>query len=94
MHDYDFYNIKQLDPLAKPSSIVKKSKFHNNIEGDGDVWVETILQHSITGNKRIYFVSNKTGKRSRDEPPTGASQVVYLKNSARDFRMRCTRFMI
>ena len=64
-----------IDPLAKQSKIVQKK-----IKGDGDVWVEAIFQNKISGNKRHYFVSQNTGQRVRNEPPTGASRVFYLKD--------------
>jgi hypothetical protein len=87
-HDIDEYDIqKQLDPLAKESSVMKKTWFHT-IEQDGDAWFETIYHNRKTGRARLYFVSQKTGMRKRDEPPTGASLVVYLKDSARERRMK------
>ena len=82
--EYDYY--KELDPHAKQSSAMKKS-FFQHIKQDGDIWLETVFRNRKTDKKRIYFVSQKTGIRSRDEPPTGASSVVYLKNSARKLRM-------
>jgi len=47
-------------------------------EGDGDVWVEKTFQNSKTGKRRTFFCSKNTGRKVRDEPPTGASKVVYL----------------
>ncbi len=57
------------------------------IKQDGDMWFETIFRNCKTGQLRTYFVSQKTGLRRRDEPPTGASAVVYLKYEARVVRL-------
>lgn len=38
--------------------------------------------------KRIYFVSRKTGIRSREEPPTGAKVVLYMKPEYRERKLR------
>lgn len=46
--------------------------------GDGDVWVEKKFQNSKTGKQRSFFLSKNTGRRVRDEPPSGASKVVFL----------------
>jgi hypothetical protein len=48
------------------------------MRSDGDIWIEKIYVSKKTGNKRTYFVSVKTGERVRDEPPSGASQVLYI----------------
>jgi len=63
------------DPLAKPSKIVKGLK----VVGDNDIWVEAICKNRKSGNTHIFFVSQKTGQKVRNEPPTGASHVFYLK---------------
>jgi hypothetical protein len=67
------------DPLAKPGRVTRKHSV-----GDGDVWVEKILKNPRNGNIDNFFVSTKTGTKYRHEPPTGASNVVYLKQSVRD----------
>jgi len=46
-------------------------------DGDGDIWVEKIVVSKRSGKKRTFFVSVATGRRVRDEPPTGASKVLY-----------------
>ena len=38
--------------------------------------------------KRIYFVSRKTGIRCREEPPTGAKVVLYMKPEYRERKLR------
>ena len=77
---------KEADPFAQESISMRKTRF-GRIEQDGDMWFETVFRNYTNGRKRIFFVSHKTGVRRRDEPPTGASLVVYLKNSARKMRM-------
>ena len=75
-HKYDTDVV--VDPLAAPSGKVKGD---NGDNGDGDVWVEEIMIHKGTGKKQAFFVSKKTGERVKDEPPSGASKVIFLKNS-------------
>ena len=48
------------------------------VQGDGDVWVEELLKHRETGEIRSFFFSKKTGSYAPDEPPSGASNIVYL----------------
>ena len=89
-HPFTEYQMnKQLDPFAKPSHVMIKSGFGRvkQVLHDGDMWFETVFRNYKTGNRRIFFVSQKTGMRCKDEPPTGASTVVYLKNDARNIRM-------
>ena len=64
--------------FGKPSKLMARSNFILPILGDGDVWVETIYRHKETGEHRVFFCSLKTGRKLYDEPPTGASKVVYL----------------
>ena len=71
------------DPHAKPSERVRRSKLLQNQEGDGDVWIETVFRSSKSGKTCTFFISQNTGRRVRDEPPTGASQVLYLRNLIR-----------
>jgi len=56
---------------------VKRSGLNVDQSADGDIWVEKIFQSKKTGKRRIYFCSSKTGRKVRDEPPTGASKVIY-----------------
>eukprot|EP00558_Chaetoceros_sp_UNC1202_P009033 CAMPEP_0197233252 /NCGR_PEP_ID=MMETSP1429-20130617/1369_1 /TAXON_ID=49237 /ORGANISM="Chaetoceros sp., Strain UNC1202" /LENGTH=102 /DNA_ID=CAMNT_0042691467 /DNA_START=157 /DNA_END=462 /DNA_ORIENTATION=+ len=70
--DYDTRIVS--DPCAKNSN-----RIHGNIdEGDGDVWVEKVLIGLKSGVRRTFFISKKTGRQVPDEPPTGASTVLYL----------------
>lgn len=68
------------DPCAKPSRIVKRSNLDVSGNGDGDIWVEKIFVSKRTGKRRTFFVSVATGRRVRDEPPTGASKVLYTED--------------
>jgi len=72
-------NEKIHDPVARPSKKI------NSIRGDGDVWEERLCQNVKTGHYATYFYSKVTGRRVRDEPPTGAGKVVYLGS----FPVRC-----
>eukprot|EP00551_Chaetoceros_affinis_P001119 CAMPEP_0203636584 /NCGR_PEP_ID=MMETSP0088-20131115/3113_1 /ASSEMBLY_ACC=CAM_ASM_001087 /TAXON_ID=426623 /ORGANISM="Chaetoceros affinis, Strain CCMP159" /LENGTH=153 /DNA_ID=CAMNT_0050490773 /DNA_START=75 /DNA_END=536 /DNA_ORIENTATION=- len=75
------------DPLAKqshatriisPTSCCKDG----SAVGDGDVWVEVLCKHTTTGEIKSYFKSTKhPNRRVADEPPTGASHVIFLKPS-------------
>lgn len=67
------------DSLAKPSKKVDKS--HMIIEGDGDVWIEKLYRHAKTGETKTFFVSQLNGRKVPDEPPSGASHVIYLRES-------------
>lgn len=67
------------DPCAKPSKTVKRSGIDLGA-GDGDVWYEKIFVSKRTGKKRTFFVSIATGKKKSDEPPTGASKVLYIED--------------
>jgi hypothetical protein len=76
-----------VDPNAAPSQKVKKSSLKCSIksnavtEGDGDVWVEKIRYTKNDRQPVTCFVSKATGKIVRNEPPTGASKVIFLKDS-------------
>lgn len=69
-----------VDSFAKPSKSMKRSKMEVNITGDRDIWEERILVNKRTGEQRSFFYSTNTGFRLMDEPPTGASCVIYLEN--------------
>jgi hypothetical protein len=73
-------NLSYKDPFAKPSKILKKSNLKVSSDGDGDIWVEKVFVSKRTGSRRIFFVSVGTGRRSRDEPPTGASKIIYQED--------------
>jgi hypothetical protein len=47
------------------------------IAHDFDVWREVIVRHKETGEIRSYFVSDKTNRKEWDEPPSGATTIVY-----------------
>ena len=66
-HDLvDYDTDKDFDPFAKQSLIVKRSRF-GKIKQDGDVWYETVFRNTKNDKKRVFFVSQKTGRRMRDE---------------------------
>jgi len=69
------YDIAQIhDPFAKPST-------RGSVESDQEVWVEKLMANKRTGQLHSFFESKTTGRRVQDEPPTGASRVIYLRNS-------------
>lgn len=65
------------DPFARQSKLMKKSSMKMNIEGDRDTWEERVQVNKKTGKKRSFFYSANTGFRVKDEPPTGASYIIY-----------------
>jgi len=69
VYDIRFVN----DPQAKKSRRVRLC-----IVGDNDSWFETILWKEEDCEWTSYFISRNTGRRVKDEPPTGASRVYYL----------------
>lgn len=81
------------DPMAKPSPTIRKAHIgDSHIHGDGDCWQEGVYYSTKgpAGGRRIYFQSQKTGRKSLGEPPTGASKVLYLIDSVRERRLnRC-----
>jgi hypothetical protein len=75
------------DPMAKPSQTIKKAHIcDSHVYGDGDCWYEGVYYSTKkqAGEHRIYFQSQKTGRKSLGEPPTGASKVLYLKWSVKE----------
>ena len=70
-------NLSYKDPCAKPSKTMMRSNLNVSGDGDGDIWVEKIFVSRRSGKQRTFFVSVATGRRVRDEPPTGASKVLY-----------------
>lgn len=87
-HGIEDYEIdKDFDPLAQESLVMRRSRL-GQIKQDGDMWFETVFRNCKTGTKRIYFVSHKTGSRCKDEPPSGASLVIYLRPSVRAMRTK------
>ncbi len=76
------------DPLARQSHVTfkasncyKNSAAAKSAVGDGDVWVETLCKHIKTGKIKSFFKSTKDPRRILPEPPTGASHVVFLRQS-------------
>jgi len=70
------------DPSAKASKKMDKAGgVVPSPSGDGDIWVEKIFRHRETGETHVFFVSNLTGRRAKQEPPSGASRVMYLRQS-------------
>ena len=70
------------DPMAKPSKVGFSLLTGDKVTGDGDIWVESLCKNKKTGQYRTYFRSTKDPDVTvPDEPPTGASHVIYLKTS-------------
>lgn len=70
------------DPLARPSKVGFTAMPGDKKSGDGDIWVESLCKNKKTGQYRTYFRSTKNSETTcPDEPPTGASHVIYLKMS-------------
>jgi hypothetical protein len=79
-HKYDTEVVS--DSTATPSHKMNKATKDNIDEvGDGDVWIEKIFINNKTGKKAIFFVSRNTGMKIKGEPPSGASRVIFLKDS-------------
>lgn len=76
------YDTKILtDSNAKNSEKMRKAGVI--VMGDKDVWVEKIYHCNENGKTKVVFVSKQTGTEVEAEPPTGASRVVYLRESYR-----------
>ena len=71
---------KQFSP-QKSTSIYRRfgDKKKVNPELDGDIWIERIILNGASGRKKTYFKS-VYGNIVRNEPPTGASSIVYLED--------------
>ena len=70
------------DPLGKQSKHMRRSSFNKTIAGDGDIWVERLFESQTSGRRKTFFCSERTGKCFQ-EPPTGASKVIYLQQRKR-----------
>jgi len=83
LNEKKIYDIKIVtDPSAKASKRMDRAGGNGPIHsGDGDIWVEKMFRHRETGETRIFFISKQTGKKVKQEPPTGASTVMYLRQS-------------
>jgi len=86
--DYDTKIVN--DPCAKNSKKVARSNLNaaDGHGGDGDVWKEKVLYGKTTGNPQTFFISKNTGAKSKGEPPSGASKVIYLRMSFRDEKLK------
>jgi hypothetical protein len=88
LSDYTYDCQFVIDPMAKPSRIIQKAHISDkHIYGDKDCWREAVCRCSKTGEIRIFFISELTGKKVPDEPPTGASKVIYLQDYVREKRL-------
>ena len=52
----------------------------NVIQADHDIWVENMAYDKRKMKRRSYFQSQNTRKRRWDEPPSGASHTVLLRD--------------
>lgn len=91
LHEFPRYDTKLVhDNLAKCSrkialsNINEDSNSNSRNKGDDDVWVEKLFASKRTGKLVIFFVSKKTGEKVQGEPPSGASRVLYLKESYKE----------
>lgn len=82
LNEKNFYDTKVVeDSRAKASKkMTKAGSPVKSSEGDGEVWAEKIFRNK-KGETQIFFVSKHTGEKVKDEPPTGASRVLYLRES-------------
>eukprot|EP00555_Chaetoceros_dichaeta_P002427 CAMPEP_0198251682 /NCGR_PEP_ID=MMETSP1447-20131203/2440_1 /TAXON_ID=420782 /ORGANISM="Chaetoceros dichaeta, Strain CCMP1751" /LENGTH=149 /DNA_ID=CAMNT_0043936763 /DNA_START=182 /DNA_END=631 /DNA_ORIENTATION=+ len=79
VNEKNLYDTKVVeDPLAKASK--KTGGTMTSPKGDGEVWAEKIFRNKA-GETKIFFVSKQTGKKVEDEPPSGSSRVLYLRQS-------------
>jgi len=60
----------------KPSTKLQK--------GDGDTWIEKVIFNKKLGEKRSFFRSEMTRLCRWDEPPSGASKIIF-----RSYRNLC-----
>lgn len=74
------YDTKKVSERSARAS--RKLRRAAPIVGDKDVWLERVFRNR-EGETKIVFVSKLTGKAVEQEPPTGASRVIYLKESYR-----------
>lgn len=84
---YDLENVH--DPLASPSRHFDRSDMpctEKAYLGDDEIWVEKVLMSTTSLQPRSFFESESTHKKTADEPPTGASRVLYLRDSFRERR--------
>lgn len=86
------YDVAEVhDPLARPSKHFDRTNAPSSsiaYAGDNQTWVEKVLMSRTSCEPRSFFVSKTTDQRVPDEPPTGASRVLYLRDSFRE-RQKC-----
>lgn len=87
MKKYDVANVH--DPLARPSKHFDRTDASCSRAayiGDNQTWVEKVLMSTTSCEPRSFFMSKTV--QVPDEPPTGASRVLYLRDSFRE-RQKC-----
>jgi len=63
---------------------------------DGDTWIEALAvsDDGKDGKVRSYFYSKKTRRRVWDEPPSGASNIVYVTAAVREMTQAQLKRMV
>ena len=86
------YDVAEVhDPLARPSKHFDRTNAPSSsiaYVGDHQTWVEKVLMSTTSCEPRSFFVSKTTDQKVPDEPPTGASRVLYLRDSFRERKKR------
>lgn len=85
MTKYDVAKVH--DPLARPSKHFNRTDAACTCmanAGDHQIWIEKVLMSTKSCEPRSFFVSERTELKVPDEPPTGASRVLYLRDSFRE----------
>eukprot|EP00590_Aulacoseira_subarctica_P003475 CAMPEP_0172431762 /NCGR_PEP_ID=MMETSP1064-20121228/59854_1 /TAXON_ID=202472 /ORGANISM="Aulacoseira subarctica , Strain CCAP 1002/5" /LENGTH=141 /DNA_ID=CAMNT_0013178635 /DNA_START=261 /DNA_END=686 /DNA_ORIENTATION=+ len=55
-----------------------RQRIRLQVHHDYDTWREILARHKETGAVRSFFVSDATNLKVWDEPPSGASTIIYL----------------
>ena len=88
--DFRYRQLKEEGFVPKPSK--KVNLFEH--DGDGDIWKEAVTKVKQKNGKskyRSYFYSCNTHERYWDEPPSGASTVIYANDVVKgSFRNQVT----
>jgi hypothetical protein len=86
------YDVAEVhDSLARPSKHFDRADAPSSsiaYVGDNQTWVEKVLMSTTSCEPRSFFVSKTTDQKVPDEPPTGASRVLYLRDSFRERQKR------
>lgn len=77
LYDHISYNT---DATSKPSRRVQKS--YLDIVPDQNTWIEKPFRNLKNGEMVVMFVNSSDGRKV-EEPPSGASHVLYMRNSVR-----------